>query len=617
MSQLQLLNVNFLNNTYENTLDFATLQEQTDYFSSLVFSTMDLGDDYVYIREHREVQVEFSKSQLEGKNYLRFNNGSKWWYAFITRKDYINENLTNITFEIDVMQTFMLDYSLGECFVEREHQDRWESDALLTYKPKFNRIDEGLDYGKEYKVDKVDNLNAPAISNRELRFYLITATDPLTSHTTDNYSSRVGTPTINDGLHYYAIPELYNPTNNSVSNMYYYNDTGELIMRLEDLWHNNFGITISKIVDIQVVKYIPFNYEITFSGGKYIFQEKPSGADTGLEMIYHTYGSSKWYFYKISHQSHLNDKELATLTYQVSPVDLDITKDKNIANETKLLTDPYMYVNLDNNEGNPYKITIPDLYLYNLDSSADHKTYKVKYDVAMGASNSKKVFWIPRTANGDEVAPQDYAVVDGTENTVSYKSSKLQDYLAEHKNMATTGVAVNAMTDAGRALVGGALGTVYTGNPVAMLGAGVSATLGILDKVVNQSIKEQDLAQAPDNLRSRGNNSYANAQLNTGNLQLKWYSVLDYIKTRLYNFFFHFGYKCKEYKTPNLKSRYYFNYIKTIDTNIFSDIDNEYIDKLKSIYEKGITIWHYRDALTFRGVGDYQKENVEMSLITP
>ena len=92
--------------------------------------------------------------------------------------------------------------------------------------------------------------------------------------------------------------------------MYYYNDTGELMMRLEDLWDTQYGIDIAKIIDIQVVKYIPFNYEVTFSSSKYYFKELPSGLDTGLEMIYHTYGGSKFYFYKISHYSKLNNKEL-------------------------------------------------------------------------------------------------------------------------------------------------------------------------------------------------------------------------------------------------------------------------------------------------------------------
>lgn len=613
MSQLQLLNVNFLNNTYENTMDFPTLKAQTDYFGSLVFSAMDLGDDYVYIREHKEVQVDFSKSALEGVNYLRFNNGSKWWYAFITRKDYINESVTNLTFEIDVMQTFLFDYSLGECFIDREHQDRWAEDTLLTYKPVFNRVKENLDYGEEYKLDKIDNLAPSLPSGKSLRWYLITATDHLTNHATDAQSSKVGTPSIVDGLHYYLIPELYSTANiQTKTNMYDATDTNELIMRLEDLWDNNFGISISKIVDIQVVRYIPFNFTISVSGSKtYLSFESGS-----VERIYHNYGGNKWYIFKVYQYSALNNKELASLTYQVSPVDLDITKDKNIANETKLLTNPYTYFNLDNNEGEPKTYSIPDLYLYQLNDSADHKSYKVKYDIAIGASNSKKVFWLPRYANGVEVPAQDFGVVDTTLNSVSYKSDKLQDYLAENGNMATTGLAVNAMTDAGRALVGGMLGTAFTGNPISMLGAGITGTIGILDKVAMQSVKEQDLEQAPDTLRARGNNSYGNGQLNTGIVQLKWYSVLDYIKQRLFNFFFHFGYKCKDYKTPNTKSRYYFNYIKTIDTNVFGKIDNEYIDKLKSIYESGITIWHYRDALTFRGVGDYQKENVEMSLIS-
>ena len=70
------------------------------------------------------------KIQLEGKadnyydyNYMMFRNtayGNKWFYAFINKLDYINDNTFEVDYEIDVMQTWAFDYTLEPCMIERQ-----------------------------------------------------------------------------------------------------------------------------------------------------------------------------------------------------------------------------------------------------------------------------------------------------------------------------------------------------------------------------------------------------------------------------------------------------------------------------------------------------------------
>ena len=48
---------------------------------------------------------------------------------------------------------------------------------------------------------------------------------------------------------------------------------------------------------------------------------------------------------------------------------------------------------------------------------------------------------------------------------------------------------------------------------------------------------------------------------------------------KLYNYFYHYGYKANIFKSPNIRSRYYFNYIKTIGVNIKSNIDTVNLNK--------------------------------------
>ena len=48
--------------------------------------------------------------------------------------------------------------------------------------------------------------------------------------------------------------------------------------------------------------------------------------------------------------------------------------------------------------------------------------------------------------------------------------------------------------------------------------------------------------------------------------------------------------------------------------NIVSNISNDAIQKLKDIFDNGVTIWHFRNTVTFKGLFNYEYENLEMSI---
>lgn len=111
-----------LDNTYEHTIYFANSSAQSSYFSGLAKYTFEAQ---TYQRVKRGyIRVAKNAESLYDCNYLMFQNsafGSKWFYAFIKSVEYINNGVSEIEFEIDVMQTWFFDYNLKECFVEREH----------------------------------------------------------------------------------------------------------------------------------------------------------------------------------------------------------------------------------------------------------------------------------------------------------------------------------------------------------------------------------------------------------------------------------------------------------------------------------------------------------------
>jgi hypothetical protein len=109
-----------------------------------------------------------------------------------------------------------------------------------------------------------------------------------------------------------------------------------------------------------------------------------------------------------------------------------------------------------------------------------------------------------------------------------------------------------------------------------------------------------------------GNNLAFDLSDNNTSLKFMRYGIAPSIKKILGDFFGKYGYKCMEVKTPNLRSRYYYNYIKTVGCNIKGDFDNNDLATLKSIFDNGITIWHNHSGVTPLS---YSYDNVETSLL--
>lgn len=134
-----------LNNDYDHTIFFDGKVAQTEYFLSKAKYTL---TNQSYQRKERGwIQVDINQNNLWDCTYIMYQNTSynnKWFYAFILSVDYVNDNISKINFEIDVMQTWFFDHFLDKCFVEREHAS--------TDIAGDNTIDEGLDLGPEYHV---------------------------------------------------------------------------------------------------------------------------------------------------------------------------------------------------------------------------------------------------------------------------------------------------------------------------------------------------------------------------------------------------------------------------------------------------------------------------------
>lgn len=150
---IQLINNVALTPNYEHTIYFSSGSARDSYFAGKVVATFTGGS---YTRVNKGVlRVPVAADTIYNVTYLRFNNSgfsNRWFYAFVTGVEFVNPETTQISFEIDTIQTwFFTDCTLKQCLVEREHT---ESDNVGEH-----ILPEPVELG-EYIVGSNTRLNA-------------------------------------------------------------------------------------------------------------------------------------------------------------------------------------------------------------------------------------------------------------------------------------------------------------------------------------------------------------------------------------------------------------------------------------------------------------------------
>lgn len=165
-----------LNNTYTDTFYFSSKTQQDIYFHNGV----SVGDILKYTLTAQSYQrvnkgkmrvqipnlptgIKSSADALYDCNYLAFKNtafNDKWFYAFITSVEYISELVAEVSYEIDVMQTYMFNVTLKPCFIERQHSQTDVAGDNVLAEP----IDGGT--GVCVSIRKVGDTNYHAVMAR-------------------------------------------------------------------------------------------------------------------------------------------------------------------------------------------------------------------------------------------------------------------------------------------------------------------------------------------------------------------------------------------------------------------------------------------------------------------
>lgn len=104
----------------KNQLTFTNKNAQYNYFNSLEYIEL---INATYQRKNNVIRYPAHIDSIIQYNYCMYKNNSyldKWFYAFITNMRYVNDNVTEITIETDVFQTWQFDINYKASFIERE-----------------------------------------------------------------------------------------------------------------------------------------------------------------------------------------------------------------------------------------------------------------------------------------------------------------------------------------------------------------------------------------------------------------------------------------------------------------------------------------------------------------
>ena len=185
-----------LENDYKNSLYFTSKANQQAYFQNNIVKSY---TDFSYQRKDNLIRIPDIYDNLFNCNYVMYQNSNysnKWFYAFITKMEYVNDGLTNVYIETDVIQTWLFDYEVKSSFVEREHVDD-DTIGLHT-------LPENVELGEYVNVQQESGTNFAEASN----CYVCCAT-------TSDFDSQAGSRQISyynslfSGLIYYIFKDFF------------------------------------------------------------------------------------------------------------------------------------------------------------------------------------------------------------------------------------------------------------------------------------------------------------------------------------------------------------------------------------------------------------------------
>ena len=539
----------------KNQLTFANKEAQYNYFNSL--PKLELEDN-TYQRKDNAIRYNGKFDDLLPYNYCMYQNenySNKWFYAFVTNIQYVNDNMSFITIKTDVFQTWQFDLTYKNSFVEREMIN------VSDDTPGANLIPENLETG-EYKVqgtDEIDNLEPAYIC----------------AYTGDKITLVHG-----------PLADPNQAYENNLTNFY-------------DMFANGIPCAVHFIATTNKSDFANLIYSLQTFGNQ---SEKVVALFTvpkfAVTSIFSATNQLRDY------QDNIPPKpELYVLTSDATVVtenlvQLPTTIDGYTVKNQKLRTFPYTYLGFNPPSGSSkvfryedFTNLTPSFNMY-CEINPNPTAYFIpqNYRGATGNSLSDSVTLngYPQLASRIDVYNSWLAENTGIINVEKENARMNYQYDVIGGTVGLLGSVANMLSNASQ-------GNEMGGGLTNVTNAGISLAKTQLnyDYFIKSLQAQQERQQMlPDNVTLGGSNAtLLGYDLINDNIFTR-YSIKRQFAERIDKFFDMFGYATNNVKTPNLNNRPNWNYIKTQGINIIADIPEWDLQEIKSMYDNGVTLWH-------------------------
>lgn len=540
--------------TYQNVLQFDTVEEQTAYFMQDKFLVRSF-DRFTYIDQTFTIRVPVNIEKLWNVNYLMYQNtayGNKWFYAFVNRVEWTSDNSTDIIMSIDIWQTWQFSLRFNPSFIKRECVSDDDYDK--------NLIIENLDKGtyicdqNHWLIDEIgEQEEKPWLKNRYLFIYSSYGSQE------NNVDVKLsGTGPDGDFDLTYAIPNTVKASNG-----------GEYINGLYS------GSKITGIYELNIENEATINAKIQ--------ELTQKGQIESITAMYCGYGINY----------HMADNKENVTSFRVN-VPRPVALDGYIPRNKKLYTQPFQYLILTNNEGSAREFG----FEYGGDSD------KTSFPFIVGASIVGRPILMAYPLNYNNSPGISYSITCDSFPLASYAYSAYQNQLGLNRVSNTIG-AVNDFIDFGQAQITNAVDPKSILFPSKGITNAVNMGIDYAQDVASSIGSHIDMARAPMTTSGTTDPNFLYSRKLMGFSAQVMSIRHDYAK-RIDDYFSMYGYEVDTVKDIELHSRRNWNYIKTINCNVEGNCPSSVLDTIRAIFDRGVTLWH---------TGDFNYRNLDNPII--
>ncbi|MBR6690775.1 MAG: hypothetical protein IKL65_05535 [Bacilli bacterium] len=536
-----------------NQLIFVSYNDQYNYFHNL--PRLEL-ENATYQRKDNVLRyptTNISFDDLLSYNYCMYRNESysdKWFYAFIKNMRYINDGMCEIELETDVWQTWGFQISYKKCFIEREHV----SDDTFGK----HTVPENLETG-EYMYQPVNggrdtNWN-DIVKNCRIVFAM---SDP--GHYGSFYDPPSGSRLYNgvfSGLRYFIMKDG--------DSAYWY---------IQDLMH----MAGNKIEGLYAIFMAP---------------DSLLGVNDSTVWNMDSYVDDGTVHYFYLKQLEYSNK----FTYLQNCFVIDSRKcgENYVPKNNKVLCFPYRYITVSNNAGqtNQYRY---EYFGNNNKKNGYYCDFGIHGAISIGCSIKLYPYLYNNPGTVQESDNKNY--LEGIDFYKLPTCGWLTDPFLNWLSQNAVNIGISTASSALSIVAGtGMLATPATaGLGVASIGAGIAS----IAQTVTEGYKKSLEPMTAQGGQSQGDLNFANKRGFTPYCM----SIRDEYAKIIDDYFTMFGYKVNSLKNVELHSRKNWNYIKTLNCNFVGDIPQQDLQKIRRIFDNGVTFWH--NANTFL---DYSQPN--------